>query len=70
MLYILGPLSVHGRNWTQLGVYGLGELLMKVMDMGRRATMRVTSGNEYIEGGPVRVVNQQQVLVSQISNKE
>ena len=32
-------LSMHGRNWTQLGVYGLGELLMKLMEIVKRLTL-------------------------------
>ena len=62
---ILGPLSMHGRNWTQLGVYWLGELLMKLMYIGKRVTL--TSGNAYIEEGPVRVINQHKVFNSSLT---
>ena len=46
------------------------ELLVKYQEMGKKIYLLVLSGTEVVEERPVRIVNSQQTLILQFSNRE
>ena len=65
-----GTIIFHGKLWIEKGNYNIAELLVNIQDQGKGVNLFVLSGTELVEGGPVIIVNSQQFLLSQFSNKE
>ena len=47
--YSLGPLNNVGGNWEGLKSFGISELLLKCLEMGKRVFLSVLSGTEAVE---------------------
>ena len=51
--FSLGPLNNLGGNWEGWKSFGISELLLKCLELGKRVFLSVLSGTEAVEGGPV-----------------
>ena len=55
---------------TQMGNYGIAELLVKIQDQGKRINLFVLSGTELVEDDLVSIVNSKQVLTHKDTHDE
>ena len=65
----LGPLNNKGANWEGWKSFGVSELLLKCLDLGKRVFLSVLSGTEAVDGGPVSYTNSEQTVYSQFFGK-
>ena len=65
----LGPLDDRGANWEGWRAFGVSELLIKCLDLGKRVFLSVLSGTEAVDGGPVSYTNSEQTVYSQFHGK-
>ena len=67
--FSLGPLNNLGGNWEGWKSFGISELLLKCLDLGKRVFLSVLSGTEAVEGGPVSYTNSEQTVFSEFFGK-
>ena len=68
--YIFGPLNDFRGDYDKIGRFSVAELLLKLWKMGKRVQLGITSGTEFIEGGPVSYTESAQVCFSQFMGRE
>ena len=68
--YVFAPLNAFNGNYDTIGRYSVAELLFKLYKMGKNVQLIVTSGTEFIEGGPVSFTESAQVCFSQFLGRE
>ena len=68
--YIFGTLNDFKGNYDKIGRFGVSELLLKLWKMGKRVLLGITSGTEFMEGGPVSYTESAQVCFSQFMGRE